>query len=56
HEVVSPLGNAHGVLQAAMVAMPRQLPKEHPLYYLLSPHTEGTAFINYYAQDVSRQP
>ena len=54
HEVVSHLGNTHIVLEGVLVAMHRQLPKEHPLYDLIHPHLEGTAFINYHAQDVSR--
>lgn len=36
-----------------MVAMNRQLPKSHPIQALLEPHLEGTAFINWGAQDVS---
>eukprot|EP00904_Undaria_pinnatifida_P007086 jgi/Undpi1/3507/HiC_scaffold_16.g06879.m1 len=51
HEVVSHLGNTHVVLEGALVSMHRQLPKEHPLYDLLHPHVEGTAFINFHAQD-----
>eukprot|EP00904_Undaria_pinnatifida_P007087 jgi/Undpi1/3508/HiC_scaffold_16.g06880.m1 len=50
-QVVSHLGNTHVVLEGALVSMHRQLPKEHPLYDLLHPHVEGTAFINFYAQD-----
>ncbi|CAN0269368.1 unnamed protein product, partial [Laminaria digitata] len=50
HEVVSHLGNTHIVLEGPVVAMNRQLPKEHPIYDLLQPHLEGTAFINYFAQ------
>lgn len=37
-----------------MVAMHRQLPKEHPIHVLLEPHVEGTAFINWGAQEVWR--
>eukprot|EP00904_Undaria_pinnatifida_P011934 jgi/Undpi1/7871/HiC_scaffold_24.g10343.m1 len=50
HEVVSHLGNTHIVMEGAMVAMHRQFPKEHPLYDLMHPHVEGTAFINSLAQ------
>lgn len=53
HEVVSHLGNTHVVLEGPVVAMNRQLPKEHPIYALLQPHLEGTAFINWAAQEVS---
>jgi len=35
-----------------MVAMNRCLAKEHPIYDLLKPHVEGTAFINWGAQEV----
>lgn len=53
HEVVSHLGNTHLVLEGPMVALHRQLPKAHPIYVLLEPHVEGTAIINWGAQDVS---
>ncbi|CAM9993234.1 unnamed protein product, partial [Ectocarpus fasciculatus] len=56
HEVVSHLGNTHVVLEAPMVAMNRCLPKEHPVYDLLKPHTEGTAIINWGAQNLLIQP
>ncbi|CAN0249624.1 unnamed protein product [Pylaiella littoralis] len=52
HEVVSHLGNTHVVLEAPMVAMNRCLPQEHPVHDLLSPHLEGTAFINWGAQEL----
>lgn len=55
HEIVSHLGNTHVVLEGPVVAMNRQLPKEHPVYDILQPHLEGTAFINYFAQEVSRR-
>ena len=44
------------VLEAPLVAMNRQLPKEHPIYDLLKPHLVGTGFINDKAQDVSWKP
>eukprot|EP00904_Undaria_pinnatifida_P008485 jgi/Undpi1/4767/HiC_scaffold_18.g08120.m1 len=52
HEVISHLGNTHLVLEGPMVAMHRQLPKEHPIHVLLEPHVEGTAFINWGAQEL----
>ncbi|CAM9248584.1 unnamed protein product, partial [Laminaria digitata] len=52
HELVSHLGNTHLVLEGPMVAMHRQLPKEHPIHALLEPHVEGTAFINWGAQEL----
>lgn len=53
HEVVSHLGNTHLVLEGPMVAMNRQLPREHPIHALLQPHVEGTALINWGAQEAS---
>ena len=53
HEVVSHLGNTHLVLEGAIVALHRQLPKAHPVYVLLEPHVEGTAIINWGAQEAS---
>ena len=38
-----------------MVAMRRQLPNEHPIHALLEPHVEGTAFINWGAQEASAE-
>ncbi|CAN0462749.1 unnamed protein product, partial [Laminaria digitata] len=52
HEVISHLGNTHLVLEGPLVAMHRQLAKEHPIHVLLEPHMEGTAFINWGAQEV----
>ena len=46
HECVLHLGQAHLVLESLVVATYRQLPTEHPLFVLLSPHMEGTLFIN----------
>ncbi|CBN79156.1 Lipoxygenase [Ectocarpus siliculosus] len=55
-QVVSHLGNTHVVLEAPMVAVNRCLPKEHPVYDLLKPHMEGTALINWGAQNLLIQP
>ena len=52
HEIVSHLGNTHIVLEGPVVAMNRQLPTEHPIFALLHPHLEGTALINWGAQNV----
>ncbi|CAM9249351.1 unnamed protein product [Ascophyllum nodosum] len=52
HEVVSHLGNTHIVLEGPLVALNRQLPKEHPIHDLLKPHLEGTAIINWGAQNL----
>ncbi|CAN0440211.1 unnamed protein product, partial [Ectocarpus sp. 13 AM-2016] len=53
HEVVSHLGNTHVVLEGPMVSMNRQLPKEHPIHALFAPHVEGTALINWGADEVN---
>lgn len=55
HQVVSHLGNTHIVLEAPMVSMYRQLPKEHPIHALFAPHVEGTALINWGADEVGIQ-
>ncbi|CAN0326469.1 unnamed protein product [Ectocarpus sp. 6 AP-2014] len=52
HEVVSHLGNTHVVLEGPMVSMNRQLPKEHPVHALFAPHVEGTALINWGADEL----
>ncbi|CAM9225448.1 unnamed protein product [Hapterophycus canaliculatus] len=39
-------------MEAPMVAMNRQLPSEHPIYTLFSPHVEGTALINWGAHNL----
>ena len=52
HEIVSHLGYTHVVLEGPLVAVNRQLPKEHPIHDLLKPHLEGTAMINWGAQNV----
>eukprot|EP00903_Cladosiphon_okamuranus_P008352 g8033.t1 len=56
HEVVSHLGNTHVVLEGPLVAMNRCFAKEHPIYDLLKPHLEGTAFINWGAQNLLITP
>ncbi|CAM9747614.1 unnamed protein product [Pylaiella littoralis] len=47
HEAVSHLSLTHLQLEAPMVSMNRQLPKEHPVHTLFAPHVEGTALINW---------
>lgn len=44
------------MLEGPLVAVNRQLPKEHPIYDLLKPHLEGTALINWGAQNVRESP
>lgn len=51
-EIISHLGKSHLIMEIPLVAMNRQLPKEHPVFTLLQPHLEGTAFINWGAQEV----
>eukprot|EP00903_Cladosiphon_okamuranus_P014136 g13137.t1 len=52
HEAISHLANTHLVLEAPMVSMNRQLPKEHPVHALFAPHVEGTALINWGAHEI----
>lgn len=52
HEVVSHLGFTHVVLEGALVSVNRCFPEAHPIYKLMKPHFEGTAFINWGAQNV----
>lgn len=46
HEMVSHLGQTHLLVEAFAVTTPRQLSTSHPLYALLTPHTQGTIAIN----------
>jgi arachidonate 15-lipoxygenase len=49
HESVVHLGHTHRVSETFVVATHRTLPPAHPLFVLLIPHFEGTAFINHAA-------
>lgn len=40
------LGLAHLITEAFILATYRQLPRQHPLHVLLTPHFEGTLFTN----------
>jgi len=51
HELVSHLAYTHLVMEAFVMATHRQLAPNHPVYLLLTPHFEGTAFINWAAQE-----
>jgi arachidonate 15-lipoxygenase len=46
HELISHLGRTHLWLEPIAIATPRQLAAKHPLFVLLTPHLEGTLFIN----------
>ncbi len=50
HELITHLGATHLLMEPFVVTTHRQLASNHPLYILLIPHFEGTAFINYSAQ------
>lgn len=46
HELFVHLARTHLVEEAFKVATERQFAREHPLFLLLTPHFEGTLFIN----------
>lgn len=46
HELVAHLGRTHLLIEAFVAATMRQLPSSHPVHALLTPHFEGTVFIN----------
>lgn len=46
HELFVHLARTHLVEEAFKVATERQLARQHPLFLLLTPHFEGTLFIN----------
>lgn len=46
HELVTHLARTHLFLEPFVVATHRQLAKNHPLYFLLTPHFDGTLAIN----------
>lgn len=52
HELLSHLTFTHLILESIALSTRRQLPEEHPVYKLLSNHTEGTLMINYLAATV----
>jgi len=52
HELISHLAQTHLVLDPITVCTHRQLSCRHPLYVLLTPHFEGTLFINNLAHEI----
>lgn len=50
HELVTHLSATHLLIEPFVVTTHRQLAYSHPLYILLLPHFQGTAFINFSAQ------
>ncbi len=50
HEIVSHLCKTHLFIEPFIVATHRQLAEKHPLFKLLTPHFEGTLFINWQAE------
>jgi arachidonate 15-lipoxygenase len=51
HELIAHLSHTHLLVEAFVIATHRQLAPGHPLFQLLTPHFEGTAFINWAAQE-----
>lgn len=51
HELVAHLGHTHLVEEAFVIASHRQFATSHPVFKLLAPHFEGTAFINWAAKE-----
>ncbi len=52
HELISHLAQTHLILDPVTVCTHRQLSNRHPLYVLLTPHFEGTLFINFLAHTI----
>jgi arachidonate 15-lipoxygenase len=46
HELISHLGRTHLLVEPIAIATQQQLATKHPLHALLTPHFEGTLFIN----------
>jgi arachidonate 15-lipoxygenase len=46
HELISHLGRTHLLIEPIVIATHQQLAPNHPLHALLTPHFEGTLFIN----------
>jgi len=51
HELVAHLGETHLVMEAFVIVSHRQFAQSHPIFKLLAPHFEGTAFINWAAKE-----
>ncbi len=56
HEAVSHLARTHFLVEPFVIATKRQLSERHPLHVLLSPHFEGTLYINDSAQSALIAP
>jgi arachidonate 15-lipoxygenase len=56
HELISHLGRTHLFVEPFVVATRRELAPNHPLSLLLTPHFEGTIFINWAAPKVLINP
>ncbi|HLO88453.1 MAG TPA: lipoxygenase family protein [Nostocaceae cyanobacterium] len=52
HELISHLCYTHLAMEALAIATPRQLPSNHPVYQLLSPHFQFLLAINHQANKV----
>ncbi|CAM9284618.1 unnamed protein product [Choristocarpus tenellus] len=51
HEGICHLGQTHLTVEPFLVATNRHFSNRHPIYKLLKPHLEGTAFINHSASN-----
>ncbi len=56
HEAISHLGQTHLVVEPFVLATHNELGEEHPVGKLLTPHYEGTLFINNAAQSSLMAP
>ena len=56
HGFVAHLAHTHLIMEAFVLATPRQLSNRHPLHRLLMPHLEATAFINFVATQLLLAP
>ncbi|WP_353929260.1 lipoxygenase family protein [Okeanomitos corallinicola TIOX110] len=56
HELIAHLSYTHLAMEALAIATPRQLPTNHPVYQLLSPHFKFLIAINHRANSILLEP